>query len=62
MAQYLSTETATRQKIDTVHKTTSSDTVNKQAYKFDGKPYDAIIANGIPNKPTKRSATAKEMM
>ncbi|KAK9709077.1 hypothetical protein QE152_g26803 [Popillia japonica] len=62
IAQYRSTETATKQKIEMVHNTTNKDTVNRQAYRFDGNPTDAMMANGIPNSPTRKSAAANDTM
>lgn len=62
MAQYRSTETATRQKIEMVQSTISKDTVNKQACRLFGSPMEDKMAKGIPNSPTRKSAVANETM
>ena len=62
MAQYRYTDTATRQKMEIVQRTTRTDTVNRQACRFVGRPKLARMANGIPSNPTSRSAIANEMM
>lgn len=60
MAQYRSSETATSEKMEIVHNTTSSDTENKHACNCRGRPTLASIAQGMPISPTSRSATASD--
>jgi len=62
VAQYLSMLTATRQSIEMVHNTTRTETVNKHPYRFLGSPTLAKTANGIPSKPTRKSAIARAKM
>lgn len=60
IAQYRSTDTATKQNIDIVHSTSNKETVNKHACKLVGNPTDANRAKGIPNSPTNKSAAAND--
>ena len=62
MARYLSRVTATRLNMEVVHIWSRMLVDIKQRLKFSGRPIDVRMAAGIPIRPTRKSATASEMM
>src|SRR6218665_3332047 len=61
MDQNRSMVTATRDMIDPVHRSMSMDVMIMHAWKFFGRPTETASADGMPTRPTRRSATAREM-